>query len=114
MLPTMLEFANTERRTEDIHGQYHAEFEIAARMFSVWMNRTWSRSLSRSELPVQTLYLSMLLNVQVCRQYRTIVELCKTCEAHNASIVARSLFETVLAAYFLLAPQFRIVVEPER
>jgi hypothetical protein len=48
---------------------------------------------------------------RVCRQFHTIVDLCKAAEAFCADIVSRSLFETVVAAYFVLKHKFHIVID---
>jgi hypothetical protein len=107
----MLEFSQTTARSAAIQRQLSDQFTFASRMFDNWMERPKGRWLRRSDLPHKTLDLSMLLNVQACRQFRTIVELCKTCEGFNASILARSLYETVLASQFILKPTFYLVIE---
>jgi hypothetical protein len=51
-------------------------------------------------------------DVQALRLFRATVELCSRCEAFAATILARSLFETVLGTGFLLNEDVRIIVEP--
>lgn len=107
----MLDFPDADERASDIQRQFNAEIEIASRMFAVWLNRPLDGWLRRSELPGECLSIAWMLNTQACRQFRSVVELCRIGEAYNATIVARSLFETTLAVYFVLAPKFHIVVE---
>lgn len=109
----MLNFPDFERRTTEIQETHAAAFELAGCMFSAWINRPVQRWLFTSELPGEVLGMTYLLNIQACRQFRSVVELCKAGEGENAEILARSLFETVLAAHFILAEDFPIVAVPK-
>lgn len=70
--------------------------------------------MQKSKLPYKSITLAMLLNVQACRLYRSILELCNRGEGLNATNLARTLFETVLGQQFLLARRVPIVIEPKR
>ncbi len=109
----MLDFPGFETRVAEIQVQNSDAIELARRMFSSWINRPIDRWLSKSDLPGVVLSLSYMLNVQACRQFRTVVELCRIGEGANANIIGRSLFETVLAAHFILAEKFYIVLKPK-
>jgi len=110
----MLDFPGHTDRIASIQQQFSAELKLAKRMFSSWMCRPIERWLYKSDLPGEVTGLSWMLNTQACRQFRSVVELCRIGEAENANALARGLFETVLASYFVLAPKFHIVVEPRR
>ncbi|MBA4016484.1 MAG: hypothetical protein C0483_04795 [Pirellula sp.] len=57
-------------------------------------------------------YVAMLLNLQACRIYRSIIEECSRAEGVGAIILSRSLFETIAALKFVLARHVRIYTEP--
>jgi len=110
----VLEFPRTNERAKELNSKYRAEFDTASRMFAVWMSRPLGQRLAKSSLPGEVGGLTILLNTQACRQFRSIIELCRIGEAENAIVLARSLFETVLAVNFVLAPKLNIVIEPRR
>jgi hypothetical protein len=96
----MLDFPGFDERSAEIQESYRADFELARRMFSSWVHRPIDRWLFKSELPGEVLSLSYMLNIQACRQFRSVIELCKIGEGENANILARSLFETTLGHFF--------------
>ncbi|MEX2306208.1 MAG: hypothetical protein WD738_01365 [Pirellulales bacterium] len=109
----MLEFPGLAKRVEEIQGQNREALDLAARMFSTWINFPIIHWLRESELFGVILSLSYMLHFQACRQFRSVVELCKIGEGANAIILTRSLFETALAANFNLAETLYIVVAPK-
>jgi len=98
----MRDFPQTEQRTDAVRRQFSEELEFASRMFSYWMDEPKDRWLEESPLPPIVTHFLRLVDVQVCRQFRSIILLCQNGEAMNASVIARSLYETVLVGYFLL------------
>lgn len=110
----MKPFPKSEERKAAIQQRYGRNLDIASRMFTGWMDNPPDPGLARSNLPREVKILASLLNTQICRQFRSAVELCAIGEAYNASIVGRSIFETVLAVQFILAPEFHITVEQQR
>lgn len=107
-MKTFLEF---EQRIAAIQQQHSRNLAIASRMFSAWIDNPPDPWVDRCDLPWEVKVLATLLNTQMCRQFRSAVELCRVGEAYNASIIGRSIFETVLAVHFILAPEFHIAVE---
>jgi Family of unknown function (DUF5677) len=107
------EFPDENERVHDLESNLARQFEFAERFYRFWLERPKDRWLSRSNLPENSLHLAMLLNIQACRQFRSMVEECRRGEAFCANIIARSLYETTLALLFVLKPRVRIVVEPD-
>jgi hypothetical protein len=108
----MLSFPNEEERSATVQRSLAKEFDLADRAYTFWLLQLKDEWLENSKLPRHVLELAMLLNLQACRHFRSIVEHCGRCEALNANIIARSLFETVLAQQFVLGKRIRITVEP--
>jgi hypothetical protein len=109
----MLEFPGIEARCRAIEEELHYELDLATRMFSFWYHRPTDRWLEKANLDCRVKQVAMALNVQACRQFRSVVQLCRVGEAFNANIIARSLYETTLAAYFVLKPCFYVNLAPE-
>jgi Family of unknown function (DUF5677) len=106
----MVEFPGFKRRTEAVQEQNKAAFDLARRMLSSWVYRPIDKWFDKADLPGEVKSLSYALRVQACRQFRSVIESCKDCEGENAGIMARSLFETTLAIYYLLAPKFHVAM----
>jgi hypothetical protein len=87
-------------------------FDLAEAIYNSWLTHPKGRWIQQSKLSNRVVTLAILLDVQACRLFRSVVEECRRCEGLNASILARSLFETVLAQRFILARRVRIIVEP--
>ncbi len=87
------------------------QFTFAHRLYDGWMLVEKDRYIIESKLDPLVIRLSMTLNVQACRQFRSIIELCERGEATNAMIVGRSLYETAVALMFVLSPQVPIRVK---
>jgi hypothetical protein len=101
-----------EERIEEVLLLLSKQFEFAERLYQYWRLSRKRVSVPVSRLPGQVSDLAMLLNVQACRQFRSIVEECRRCDAFCGGILARSLYETTLALLFVLKPHVRILLEP--
>lgn len=104
------EFPNERSESAAIRSALGREFEFCHRIFRFWFEVEKNKWLRESVLPADSLNLAMALHTQGCRQMRSILEQCGRCEGFNASILGRSLFETVLAAIFLLKKDVHISV----
>jgi hypothetical protein len=108
----MLFYPGEEERIANLQLKLASQFDLADRVYDFWLKQEKDEWLAKSKVPMPSVMLAMMLNVQACRKFRTIVELCRRSEAFTAAIVDRSLFETVLAQKFLLSRRLCIVVEP--
>jgi hypothetical protein len=110
----MRDLPSADKRAHAIQRQFGDELALASRMFDFWMEQSDDIWINDPDLPQLTLYLTRLLDIQTCRQFRSVVSLSKIGEGLSASIVARSLYETVLKSFFLLKPDFSIAVVPKK
>jgi hypothetical protein len=83
-------------------------FDHADRLYSHWQTQGKNEWLNKSKLSANVIDLSMALNVQACRLYRSLVELAQRGDAYSANILSRALFETLLATGFILKPSLNI------
>jgi hypothetical protein len=109
----MRQFPDEENRVEQVSNDLARKFEFAERIFGYWLETPKDKWLSKSSLPHNVKHVAMMLNVQAIRQFRSIVIECRNVEAISANIVARSLYETVVALLFILKPHVRIVTMPD-
>jgi hypothetical protein len=85
-------------------------FDLAESLFNYWLDQ--DKNHWRAGVPTLSANLALILDVQALRLFRSIVQDCRRAEAFTASILTRTLFETVLAVLFLLKKDVRIIVEP--
>jgi Family of unknown function (DUF5677) len=109
---TMRLFPGEEDRIDEVSRHLATELEFADRLYRFWVEAPKDKWLNKSSLPETSKHLAMLLNIQVYRQFRSIVEDCRRAEAFCGNIVARSLFETTLGMLFILKPHLRIATGP--
>jgi hypothetical protein len=103
-----LPFPDERTNSADAHSTLHNEFDFARRLNRFWLTREKNSYLNNCPLDPRPLGIAVALNVQACREFRTVVELCMRCEGYTAAIVARTLFETALATAFVLLPEIRV------
>src|SRR5947207_2628309 len=99
----MYPFPGEEARLAELGTTLARPFDLAEAIYNSWLTHEKDKWVRQSKLPYVSVMLAMLLNVQACRMYRSVVELCRRGEALNAAILARTLFETVLGEVFILA-----------
>jgi hypothetical protein len=87
------------------------EFDFAERLYRFWMRRYCSE-LVRPDLPPRVITVGVLLTTQACRLYRSIIEECRRSEGLCANVLARSLYETLIALRFVLKRSLRIIIAP--
>ena len=109
----MMHFPNESEQVAQVHQALGDHLGHADRLLRFWLKCEKDKWLDRSTLPGIVQDLAMLLNIQACRQFRSVIEECRRSEGFCGSILSRSLFETVLAQQFTLSPAVCIVVAPE-
>jgi hypothetical protein len=108
----MLYYPGQDEQSFRIQQQLSAEFNFAQRLFNSWRSRPKNRWIIASPLPDIVKNVAVMLDQQAIRLFRSVVELCVNGEATSATILARSLFESTLALYFVLKPRICIPVFP--
>jgi hypothetical protein len=108
----MHEFAGEQKRSAEVQKNLCALFSLAESLFNFWLDQ--DKDKWAAKIPIESGNLALILDVQACRLFRSVVEECRRCEAFNASILARTLFENTLGVAFLLKKDVRIIVEPTK
>lgn len=108
----MQNFPNEERRSREIRQELAEYFSLAERAYDYWLNFGRDEHLNRSNTRENVINVSMLLDVQMYRLFRAIVDDCSRGEGFCANILCRSLFETVLAMHFILARELELRLGP--
>jgi len=98
----MIDFPNHDALIAKAHEALHSQFEFSERVFNYWIGQEKNKYLWRGHLDELVVNVGATLDVQACRQFRTVIDLCQRCEGYDASVIARSLFETSLAMLFVL------------
>ena len=106
----MHQLPGEEYRAAEVQQNLADLFNLAQSLFNYWLDQ--DKNSWRSGVPMGSANLALILDVQAFRLLRSIVEDCKQAEAFTASILTRTLFETVLGVQFLLKEDVRIIVEP--
>jgi hypothetical protein len=103
----MLTFPGQDERAAEIRHDLAKEFDFAERVFEFWMRALKDEWLAKCSLPpIVTRGTAMPLNTQACRLFQSLLECCNRADAFSADILARSLFETLLATCFVLQKEF--------
>lgn len=90
-----------ERECDDI-------ISLAKRALNSWITIKRSYSYKQSSLPPEVKNAAYALDIRACRQFRSVIELCMRREAHDASILTRTMFENLLALEFVLKPRISL------
>jgi hypothetical protein len=106
----MIRFPNEHERSAEVRKNLASAFDLAEALLGFWYRQPKDAWIAKTTISWRAANLAMILDVQACRLLRSVIEECQRCEGHNASILARSLFETVLAVAFLLIEDVRIIV----
>jgi hypothetical protein len=103
-------FAREQERSAEVQATLADLFNLSEAIYNLWLDQdkeNWT-----CKIPNESANLALTLDIQACRLFRSIIEDCQRCEAFSASILARTLFETVLGVAFLVKKDVRIIVEP--
>lgn len=106
----MYRFAGEEERSALVQENLADLFSLAESLFNAWLDM--DRNRWSENIPTESANLALILDLQACRLYRSVIEACQRCEAYCASILVRTMFETALGVGFLLKKDVRIIVEP--
>jgi hypothetical protein len=107
----VIKFPDEDGRAFEVRKRLASTFDLAEDSLSYWLKQSTDEAVQKSGLPDMTRPFVLALDVQACRLLRSVLEECGRCEAHNASILARTLFETALGTAFLLFDDVRIKTE---
>jgi len=84
------------------------QLDLADRVLDYWMHVPFDQLLSQSRETVGTVTVAMTLDTQAIRKFRTAIDLCRRGEGADASVIARSQFETAVATAWVLFPVVRL------
>src|SRR5882724_3265409 len=108
----MRQFPTEESRSTEVQQDLAPYFTLAERIQNFWLTQART-DVASSKVSAFVYNVATSLDIQAMRQFRSVVEECRRCEAFVANIIARSIFETILAQRFILARRLCIVVEPK-
>lgn len=108
----MIPFKDEEQRSKEVRENLREEFDFARRIYSSWADSDRLAWKTSPTFPDNAFNLTLMLDLQAGRLFRSAVELCYRSEGFCSHILARSLFETALALAFILKRSVRILVEP--
>ena len=86
-------------QSTQIQERFNKELDLAVRLLRIW--RDVGKQWRKSRLDLACKGVAVFLSTQGFRRLRSIVELCKRCEAEDAIILSRSLFENLVATEFV-------------
>ncbi|HUT90875.1 MAG TPA: DUF5677 domain-containing protein [Thermoguttaceae bacterium] len=107
-----MQYPEEESIRKAIERECGDTISLAKRALNSWTTIQRSHGYRRSSLPPEVKNAAYVLDIRACRQFRSVIELCMRGEAHDASILARTMFENLLALEFVLKP--RISLKPYR
>lgn len=99
-------FPGEEERSAESARNLEGLFGVAEPLHNFWLTHPKDKWIQKSRLPTRVVNVAAMLDVQASRLFRSVIEECRRCEAYAASIITRSLFETVLALRFVLARRY--------
>ena len=100
-----MQVANEETVREEMAANVGRQLDLGRRCLQLWLQLDKDTALNRSRLPSEVIRVAFAMNVKICRQLRTVIDLCRRGEAADAEIIARSMYEAVLATGFVLVPR---------
>lgn len=106
----MYRFVGELERSAELQNNLADLFDLAESVFNFWLRQ--DKENWKARIPNESANLALVLDVQACRLFRSVIEDCSRSEGFTASILARTLFETTLCAAFVLKKDVRIIVEP--
>lgn len=106
----MNQFPNERAKTSEISKKLASHLNLADKVLDYWMHLSFDKLLSASKETLSTVTVSMTLDTQAVRKFRTAIDLCRRGEGADASTIARSQFETAVATAWVLFPNVRLEV----
>jgi hypothetical protein len=80
----------------EVQRKLAGQFDLADRVYDFWLMQEKDVWLAKSNMPYPSSMLAMMVNVQACRKFRTVVELCRRSEAFRIGPEAVGLVQPVL------------------
>lgn len=105
-----MQYPGQESAREAIERECGDIISLAKRALNSWTTIKRSHGYKRASLPPEVKNAAYVLDIRACRQFRSVIELCMRGEAHDASVLTRTMFENLLALEFVLKP--RISLKP--
>ncbi len=99
-------FPNEEEIKSELESQCGDLFYFSRRLLRHWLKADKDTGLAKSTLSSVVLRVVMAMSTKAARQFRSVIELCERGESADASVLARSLFETTLVVGFVLRNRF--------
>lgn len=103
-------FPNERAKTSEVSKKLASHLYLADQVQHYWMHLPFDKLLSSNRETLSTVMLSMTLDTQAVRKFRTAIDLCRRGEGADASTIARSQFETAVATAWVLFPVVRLEV----
>src|ERR1700687_2732357 len=97
---SMRPFPDQSEQGKAIETTLSRELEFADRLYRFWFDTEKHTAVNKSKLSDEGKLIAFALDVQLSRYFFSAVEQCRRGDAMTANILARSLFETVLATLF--------------
>ncbi len=107
-----MQFPQEEWSRDVIEQECGDLIKLAKRVLSSWTTINRSDGYQRSALSPEVKNAAYALDIRLCRQFRSVIELCTRGEARDATVLSRVMFENLLALEFVLRP--RISLKPYR
>ena len=108
----MRPFPGEQERTLEVARNLEGLFNVADSLHGFWLTHPKGYWIHKSMLHPLAAHVAAILDIQASRLFRSAITECERCQAYSANIIARSLFETVLAMRFVLArKRLRIAVD---
>ena len=109
---TMLKHPDRDRLLAVIQTALAPQFEFSLRFLTFWLTTRKDRWLARSGLTENVVHVAMLLDLQICRLFNSVIEECAQGEALTATIATRTMYESVLPLLFVTAKNVKIATQP--
>jgi len=104
----VMQYPEEESIKKAIERECGDTISLAKRALNSWTTIQRSHGYKRSSLPPEVKNAAYVLDIRACRQFRSVIELCVRGEAHDGSILTRTMFENLLALEFVLKPRISL------
>lgn len=78
------------------------------RLLKGWKSIAYDRKIAAAELEPLVKLIAVALKIKANRQFQTVIELCERNEAEDAMVIARCMFDNLLAFLFITRPSIRL------
>ncbi len=106
----MLEYPGLAAAVASIRERFHSQLDLAADFYEFWMRWPKDEALATSELDDLVIRTLMPLQHQVCRLFKTTIDVTEKGEAFSGMILCRSMLETLFKIQFLCKTDWQVRV----